>query len=103
MPVLFWLAALDAGKRTGFWGTLFGGLSQLVMGNAVPGVVLGILIGKGVDDLGWTRMTRGMLGVIILLFILSGFFRGFDLEMIESFRLSIPQWLNNLHNVFTVK
>lgn len=52
MPVLFWLAALDAGKRTGFWGTLFGGLSQLVMGNAVPGVVLGILIGKGVDDLG---------------------------------------------------
>ena len=45
MPVLFWLAALD-GKRTGFWGTLFGGLSQLVMGNAVPGVVLGILIGK---------------------------------------------------------
>lgn len=30
MPVLFWLAALDAGKRTGFWGTLFGGLSQLV-------------------------------------------------------------------------
>lgn len=103
MPVLFWLAALDAGKRTGFWGTLFGGLSQLVMGNAVPGVVLGILIGKGVDDLGWTRMTRGMLGAIILLFILSGFFRGFDLEMIESFRLSIPQWLNNLHNVFTVK
>ena len=72
------------------------------MGNAVPGVVLGILIGKGVDDLG-TRMTRGMLGAIILLFILSGFFRGFDLEMIESFRLSIPQWLNNLHNVFTVK
>ncbi|ELS1302585.1 DUF4311 domain-containing protein [Enterococcus faecalis] len=103
MPVLFWLAALDAGKRTGFWGTLFGGLSQLVMGNAVPGVVLGILIDKGVDDLGWTRMTRGMLGAIILLFILSGFFRGFDLEMIESFRLSIPQWLNNLHNVFTVK
>ncbi|EFU88746.1 hypothetical protein HMPREF9511_03282 [Enterococcus faecalis TX0630] len=48
-------------------------------------------------------MTRGMLGAIILLFILSGFFRGFDLEMIESFRLSIPQWLNNLHNVFTVK
>ena len=68
MPVLFWLAALDAGKRTGFWGTLFGGLSQLVMGNAVPGVVLGILIGKGVDDLGWTRMTRGMLGAIIIYF-----------------------------------
>ena len=46
------------------------------MGNAVPGVVLGILIGKGVVDLGWTRMTRGMLGAIILLFILSGFSEG---------------------------
>lgn len=103
MPVLFWLAALDAGRRTGFWGTLFGGLSQLVMGNAVPGVVLGILIGKGVDELGWTKMTKAMMGAIILLFVLSAFFRGFDLEMLESFRLNIPNWLNDIHNVFTVK
>ncbi|KAF1302580.1 DUF4311 domain-containing protein [Enterococcus saccharolyticus] len=103
MPVLFWLAAIDAGRRTGFWGTLFGGLAQLIMGNAVPGVVLGILIGKGVDDQGWTRITKVILVAAILLFIFSGFFRGFDLEMIESFRLDIPNWLNNLHDVFTVK
>lgn len=103
MPVLFWLAALDAGKRTGFWGTLFGGLSQLVMGNAVPGVVLGILIGKGVDELGWTRMTKGMMAAIILLFVFSGFFRGFDMQLIESFKMTVPNWLNNLHDVFTVK
>lgn len=103
MPVLFWLAAIDAGRRTGFWGTLFGGLAQLIMGNAVPGVVLGILIGKGVDDQGWTRITKVILIAAILLFIFSGFFRGFDLQMIESFRLDIPNWLNNLHDVFTVK
>lgn len=103
MPVLFWLAAIDAGKRTGFWGTLFGGLAQMIMGNAVPGVVLGILIGKGVDELGWTKVTKMMMGAIILLFIFSGFFRGFDLQMLESFRLQIPGWLDSLHDVFTVK
>lgn len=103
MPVLFWLAAIDAGKRTGFWGTLFGGLSQLVMGNAVPGVVLGILIGKGVDELGWTKLTKIMMTAVVLLFVLSGFFRGFDLSMLESFRLQIPTWLNDMHDVFTVK
>lgn len=37
MPVIFWLAAIDAGRRSGFWGTIFGGLAQLIMGNAVPG------------------------------------------------------------------
>src|SRR5699024_8486795 len=93
MPVLFWLAALDAGRRTGLWGTLFGALSTMIMGNAVPGVVLGILVGKGVDDMGWNRVTKSIMAAIILLFIFSAFFRGFDLEMIESFRLSIPNWL----------
>ncbi|TOO83584.1 hypothetical protein CGH27_27800, partial [Vibrio parahaemolyticus] len=53
MPVIFWLAAMDAGRRSGFWATLFGGCAQLIMGNAIPGLVLGILIGKGVDDNGW--------------------------------------------------
>ncbi|WP_080440811.1 DUF4311 domain-containing protein, partial [Enterococcus faecium] len=103
MPVIFWLAALDAGKRTGFWGTLFGGIAQLIMGNAVPGVVLGILIGKGVDESGWHRVTKSMMIAIVLLFIFSGFFRGFDMEMIKSFQLQVPNWLDNLHNIFSVK
>ncbi|HBD0789088.1 TPA: DUF4311 domain-containing protein, partial [Enterococcus faecium] len=103
MPVIFWLAALDAGKRTGFWGTLFGGIAQLIMGNAVPGVVLGILIGKGVDESGWNRVTKSMMIAIVLLFIFSGFFRGFDMEMIKSFQLQVPNWLDNLHNIFSVK
>lgn len=102
MPVLFWLAAIDAGKRSGLWGTIFGGLATMIMGNAVPGVVLGILIGKGVDESGWNKVTKSMMAAIILLFVLSGFFRGFDLQMIESFRLQIPGWLENMHNIFSV-
>ncbi|MGX7174111.1 DUF4311 domain-containing protein [Enterococcus ratti] len=103
MPVLFWLAAIDAGKRSGFWGTLFGAVAQMIMGNAVPGVVLGILIGKGVDDQGWTKITKVILTAAILLFILSGFFRGFDLQMLESFKLESPNWLKNFHDIFAVK
>lgn len=37
MPVIFWLAAMDAGRRSGFWATLFGGCAQLIMGNAILG------------------------------------------------------------------
>ncbi|EOH93993.1 permease [Enterococcus haemoperoxidus ATCC BAA-382] len=102
MPVLFWLAAIDAGKRSGLWATIFGGLATMIMGNAVPGVVLGILIGKGVDEIGWNKVTKSMMAAVILLFVLSAFFRGFDLQMIESFRLQIPGWLQNMHDVFSI-
>lgn len=102
MPIVFWLAALDAGKRSGFWGTLFGGVSQLVMGNAVPGVVLGILIGKGVDDLGWTKSTKILLASVIVLFLISGFFRGVDLRLLDEMNINIPEWWQNIHNFFSV-
>lgn len=92
MPVIFWLAAIDAGRRSGFWGTLFGGLAQLIMGNAVPGLVLGILIGKGVDDSGWNRMMKIMLIAVILLFVMSGYFRGFDMKMINAFSDGLSYW-----------
>ncbi|MFC6182084.1 DUF4311 domain-containing protein [Lactiplantibacillus daowaiensis] len=98
MPIIFWLAAIDAGRRSGLLGTIFGGLAALIMGNAVPGVVLGILIGKGVEEIGWTRITRIMLAAVILLFILSAFFRGFDVDLLKSFKLGVPTWLTSLHN-----
>ena len=98
MPVLFWLAAIDAGRQSGLMGTIFAGLAQLIMGNAVPGAVLGILVGKGVDELGWTKTTKIMLTAVILLFVLSGFFRGFDMLLLKSFNLGVPGWLNSLHN-----
>ncbi|MDE1475578.1 DUF4311 domain-containing protein [Xenorhabdus bovienii] len=99
MPVLFWLAAMDAGRRSGFWATLFGGCAQLIMGNAIPGLVLGILIGKGVDDSGWNKITRTMLIAVILLFALSGFFREFDLKLLTSFTLDAPGWLQHIHQL----
>lgn len=100
MPIVFWMAAMDAGKRTGVWGTVLGGLSHLVMGNAVPGIVLGILIGKGVDDSGWNRITRTLLVAVVLLFIFSGFFRGFDVALLHSVNMDVPQWLIDLHKWF---
>jgi uncharacterized protein (TIGR03580 family) len=102
MPVIFWLAALDAGKRTGFWGTIFGGLAHIIMGNAVPGVVLGILLGKGVDDSGWNKITVTLLVSVIVLFGLSGFFRDVDIRMLTQFGLEVPQWLNSLHGLFRI-
>lgn len=99
MPVIFWLAALDAGKRSGFWGTIFGGAAHLVMGNAVPGVVLGILIGKGVDDSGWNKVTKTLLTSVIILFVLSAFFRGFDIRLLESMYMTPPQWLLDFHKL----
>lgn len=103
MPVIFWLAAIEAGKRSGFWATIFGGLAQMIMGNAVPGLVLGILIGKGVEENGWNRVTKIMMVAIILLFTLSAFFRGFDMQMIESFHLQVPVWLENIHLMMSGK
>lgn len=100
MPIVFWMAAMDAGKRSGTWSTVLGGLSHLVMGNAVPGIVLGILIGKGVDDTGWNRITKTLLVAVILLFVFSGFFRGFDVKLINSFHISTPAWLVELHKFF---
>lgn len=100
MPIVFWTAALDAGKRTGIWGTVLGGLAHLIMGNAVPGIVLGILIGKGVDDGGWNRITKTIAGAVVLLFILSGFFRGFDVSLLHSIQANVPQWLIELHKFF---
>jgi uncharacterized protein (TIGR03580 family) len=100
MPVIFWLAALDAGRRSGIWGTVLGGLAQVIMGNAVPGVVLGILIGKGVDDSGWNKVTKALLVVVFILFALSAFFRGVDLKLITQMNLLVPDWLNGLHGVF---
>ena len=77
MPIIFWLAALDAGKITGIWGTVLGGLAYLIMGNAVPGCVLGIIVGQSVEDNGYNKTVKVMLAVIAALFIVIGIGRGF--------------------------
>lgn len=99
MPVVFWLAALDAGKRSGFWGTVFGGLATVIMGNGVPGVVLGILLGKGLDDSGWNKVTKTLLAAVIILFILSAFFREIDMKLFQQIGMDAPSWLENIHKL----
>lgn len=85
MPIIFWLAALDAGKITGIWGTVLGGLGYLIMGNAVPGCVLGIIIGQSVEDNGYNKTVKIMLAVIAALFIVIGIGRGFWGKLILAF------------------
>lgn len=100
MPIVFWMAALDAGRRTGVWATVLGGLSHLVMGNAVPGIVLGILIGQGIEDSGWNHITRILVIAVIILFVLSGFFREFDLKMMTQFYIDVPESWKAFHALF---
>lgn len=78
MPAVFWLAALDAGKRTGLWSTILGGVSALVSGNAIPGIVLGILIGKTADENGYkSNVVRVLIAVVVVMFVVIAYFRGF--------------------------
>lgn len=78
MPAIFWLAAIDAGPQTGMWGTILGGVSALVSGNAVPGIVLGILIGKSAEENGYkSRIVQVLIAIVVILFIVIAYFRGF--------------------------
>ncbi|GMQ61402.1 DUF4311 domain-containing protein [Vallitalea maricola] len=77
MPIIFWLAALDAGKITGIWGTVLGGLGHMIMGNSVPGIVLGILIGKTIEEKGFNRSAQIMLSIVVVMFVVIAYFRGF--------------------------
>lgn len=85
MPIIFWLAALDAGRTTGIWGTVLGGLAHLIMGNAVPGCVLGIIIGQSIQDNGFNKTVKIMLGVVIALFVVIATARGFWAKALLAF------------------
>jgi len=56
-----------------------------------------------VEEAGWNRVTKVMMAVIVLLFVLSGFFRGFDMKLLQSFMLDVPAWLNGIHNTLSGK
>ena len=78
MPAIFWLAAIDAGKTVGLWGTLLGGVSALITGNAVPGIVLGILIGKSAEENGYrSKVVKILIAIVVVMFIAIAYFRGF--------------------------
>lgn len=77
MPILFILAAMDAGRVTGIWGLALGGVSHVIMGNATPGAVLGIIIGQTIQDNGFSKSVKVMVSIVVVLFGLIGYFRGF--------------------------
>lgn len=78
MPAIFWLAAIDAGKYTGMWGTVLGGVSAMISGNAVPGIVLGILIGKSAEENGYkSKVVRILIVIVVVMFLAIAYFRGF--------------------------
>lgn len=78
MPAIFWLAAIDAGKQTGMWATILGGVSALVSGNAVPGIVLGILIGKSAEENTYkSKIVQILIVIVVVMFLAIAYFRGF--------------------------
>lgn len=78
MPAIFWLAAIDAGKQTGMWATILGGVSALVSGNAVPGIVLGILIGKSAEENTYkSKVVQILIVIVVVMFLAIAYFRGF--------------------------
>ena len=78
MPAIFRLDAIDAGKSTGLWGSILGGISALVTGNAVPGIVLGILIGKSAEENGYkSKVVQILIAIVVVMFIAIAYFRGF--------------------------
>lgn len=54
----------------------------MIMGNAVPGIVLGILIGQSIEDNGYSRSTKVMIAVVSVLFFVIAYFRGFIAKLI---------------------
>ena len=77
MPIIFILAAIDAGRKTGAWGIILGGMSLLIMKNATPGAILGIIIGQSMEDSGFNKSVKIMIAVVAILFIVIGIARGF--------------------------
>lgn len=86
MPLLFLWAAMDAGKRIGLWSIILGGVMAMVSGNALPGIIFGILVGTLAEEQGYkNKGTRNMLIIVIVLISLIAYFRGFHLEILELF------------------
>lgn len=85
MPLLFLWAAFDAGKTVGITSIILAGLMQLITGNALPGAVLGILLGYMIQENGLKeRTTQVLLIIVIVILILIAYFRKFDVFILKS-------------------
>ena len=71
MQLLYLIACLDNGKNTGIWGLLLGAVSYLATGNALAGLVLGILTGKTIEDHGYK--SKVSITFIVLMAVIWGY------------------------------
>lgn len=86
MPLLFLWAAMDAGKRIGIWSIVLGGAMAMIAGNALPGIIFGILVGTLAQEQGYkNKSTIGMIVVVLVMIALIAYFREFHLLILELF------------------
>lgn len=86
MPLLFLWAAMDSGRTIGFWSLIFGGLMAMIAGNALPGIIFGILCGSLAEEQGYKkRSTVVMFIITIVLIALIAYFREFHLVLFDLF------------------
>jgi len=87
MPVIFLIAALDAGKKVGTMSLFFGVLSQFISGNAIPGIVLGILVGSAWTHSGLKSLQFWLLLTLVLvMFVAIAIFREITWDSIIHFK-----------------
>lgn len=78
MPLLFLWAAMDAGTTIGIWSIAFGGIMAMISGNALPGIIFGILTGSLASEKGYKdKNTITMFVVVIVMILLIAYFRDF--------------------------
>jgi uncharacterized protein (TIGR03580 family) len=86
MPLIFLWAAIDDGKITGSWAFALGGIMQMISGNALPGIIFGILIGSNAQEKGHkAKSTVILIAVVIALILAIAYFRGFHTKLITQF------------------
>lgn len=86
MPLLFLWAAMDAGKTIGLWSIVLGGAMAMIAGNALPGIIFGILVGTLAQEQGYkNKSTINMIVIVLVMIALIAYFREFHLQILELF------------------
>jgi uncharacterized protein (TIGR03580 family) len=88
MDCLYLIAALENGKYTGMWGIVLGSFSMLIVGRATPGLILGILTGKTIENNGLkSKISITFIILMIVVWVAIAYFRGFFPKFIEAFAM----------------
>ena len=86
MDCLYLIAALENGKLTGMWGIALGSIAMMVVGRATPGLILGILTGKTIEQNGVkSKISITFIILMVAVWILIAYFRGFFPKLLTAF------------------